>query len=43
MREVVAKRIMETAKGGVKDQETLVDDALRFVATNYKEACKVRA
>lgn len=35
MREVVAKRIMEMALRGVKDRQTLVEDAVRFVATNY--------
>jgi hypothetical protein len=37
MREVVAKRIMEMAQRGVQDQETLVEDALRFVAANYEQ------
>jgi hypothetical protein len=37
MREVVAKRIMEMAQRGVKDQQTLVDDAVRFLFANYKE------
>jgi hypothetical protein len=37
MREVVAKRIMEMAQRGVRDQETLVEDALRFVAANYEQ------
>jgi hypothetical protein len=37
MREVVAKRIMEMAQRGIQDRETLVEDALRFVATNYEE------
>jgi hypothetical protein len=36
MREVVAKRIMEMAQRGVQDRGTLVEDALRFVATNYE-------
>jgi hypothetical protein len=40
MREVVAKRIIEMAQRGVKDQQTLVDDALRFLATNYSGADK---
>jgi hypothetical protein len=39
MREVVAKRIMEMAQRGVQDRETLVEDALRFVAANYEEPC----
>jgi len=37
MREVVAKRIMEMAQGGVQDREALVADALRFVAANYDQ------
>lgn len=37
MREVVAKRIMEMAQRGVRDHETLVEDALRFVAANYEQ------
>jgi hypothetical protein len=41
MREVVAKRIMEMAQRGVKDQQTLVDDAVRFLAANYKEFGKL--
>jgi len=40
MREVVAKRIIEMARRGVQDQQTLVDDALRFLATNYSGADK---
>ena len=40
MREVVAKRIIEMAQRGVKDQQTLVDDALRFLAANYSDAGK---
>jgi hypothetical protein len=43
MREVVAKRIMEMAQRGVRDQETLVQDALRFVATNYEEPSKLKS
>ena len=35
MREVVAKRIIEMAQRGVQDRETLVEDAVRFVSTNY--------
>jgi hypothetical protein len=37
MREVIAKRIMERAQRGVDEREALVTDALRFVATNYKQ------
>ncbi len=40
MREVVAKRIIEMAQRGVKDQQTLVDDALRFLAANYSDTGK---
>jgi hypothetical protein len=36
MREVIAKRIIEMAQQGVKDRHTLVDDAVRFLAANYK-------
>jgi hypothetical protein len=28
---------MEMAQCGVRDQETLVEDALRFVAANYEQ------
>ena len=35
-REVVAKRIIEMAQRGVQDRETLVEDAVRFVTTNYE-------
>jgi hypothetical protein len=34
MREVIAKRIIETAQQGVKDRLTLVDDAVRFLTAN---------
>ena len=40
MREVIAKRILEMAQQGVRDQQTLVDDAVRFVAANYKDVGK---
>ena len=40
MREVVAKRIIEMAQRGVQDRERLVEDALRFVTTNYEESGK---
>ena len=42
MREVIAKRIIEMAQRGVKDQQTLVDDAVRFLAANYKDLGKRR-
>ena len=41
MREVVAKRIMEMAQRGVQDREALVEDALRFVTTNYEQPSKL--
>ncbi len=34
-REVVAKRIIETAQQGVKDPTELADDAVRFFTANY--------
>ena len=40
MREVIAKRIIEMAQRGAKDQQTLVDDAVRFLAANYKDVDK---
>jgi hypothetical protein len=40
MREVIAKRIIVMAQQGVKDQHTLVDDAVRFLAANYKDVGK---
>jgi hypothetical protein len=36
MREVVAKRIIEMAQRGVQERETLVEDAMHFVTTNYE-------
>jgi hypothetical protein len=41
MREVVAKRIIEMAQRGVQDRETLVEDAMRFVTTNYERPSKL--
>jgi hypothetical protein len=38
MREVVAKRIIETAQRGVEDRKALVADALRFIAANYEQS-----
>jgi hypothetical protein len=40
MREVIAKRIIEIAQQGVKDQQILVDDAVRFLAANYRDVRK---
>jgi hypothetical protein len=40
MREVVAKRIIETASlRGVKDPTALADDAVQFLTVNYKDDC----
>ena len=39
MREVIAKRIIETAEKGVKDPSALAEDAVQFLAINYKEDC----
>src|SRR6516162_5760896 len=36
-REIIAKRIMEMAQRGVKDDRTLVDDAVQFLSSNYKD------
>ena len=40
MREVIAKRIIEMAQRGVKDRQTLADDAVRFLTANYKDLGK---
>jgi hypothetical protein len=37
MREVVAKRIIELAQRGVRDQEQLAADAVKFISANYVE------
>ena len=37
MREVVAKRIIEMAQRGVRDQEQLAADAVKFISANYVE------
>jgi hypothetical protein len=37
MREVVAKHIVEIAKQGVRDPQRLADDAVGFVAANYRD------
>lgn len=39
-REVIAKRIMEMAQRGVKEHRTLVDDAVQFLSSNYKDFSK---
>ena len=40
MREVIAKRMIEIAQQGVRDQQILVDDAMRFLAANYRDVGK---
>ena len=37
MREVIAKRIIEMARSGIKDQRQLADDAVRFLEANYND------
>jgi hypothetical protein len=37
MREVVAKRVIETAQRGVKDPTELADDAVQFFTVNYRD------
>jgi hypothetical protein len=37
MREVVAKHIIEMAQRGVRDQDKLAADAVRFISANYVE------
>jgi hypothetical protein len=36
MREVIARRIVDMARHGIKDKKELVDGALRFLAANYR-------
>jgi hypothetical protein len=36
-REIVAKRIIEMARQGVKDPRALSDEAVRFLAANYAD------
>ena len=36
MREVVARRIIDMAQRGAKDQKVLADGAVRFLAANYR-------
>jgi hypothetical protein len=36
MREVVARRIIDMAQRGTKDEKELVDGAIRFLAANYR-------
>jgi hypothetical protein len=40
MREVIAKRIIEMAQQGIRDRQTLVDDAMRFLAANYRDTVR---
>lgn len=37
MREVVAKRIIETARQGIKDPAEIADDAVQFFTLNYAD------
>ena len=37
MREVVARRIIEVAQRGERDQRKLAADAVKFISTNYIE------
>ena len=37
MREVIAKRIIEMAWSGIKDQRQLADDAVRFLEAKYND------
>ena len=36
MREVVARRVIDMAQRGIRDQKELADDAVRFLAANYR-------
>ena len=36
MREIVARRIIDMAQRGIKDQKGLADGAVRFLALNYR-------
>ena len=42
MREVVAKRIIEMAQRGVRDQKLLAADAVKFISANYVENCSAK-
>lgn len=37
MREVIAKRIIEIAQRGTKDQQKLAEDAVSFFRANYDD------
>ena len=41
MREVIAKRIIEMAQQGIRERQTLVDDAMRFLAANYRDTVRL--
>jgi hypothetical protein len=40
MREVVARRIIDMAQRGIRDQKELADRAVRFLAANYRHEPK---
>jgi hypothetical protein len=42
MREVIAKRIIETAQKGVDDPAMLAEDAVHFLAMNYADNREVK-
>ena len=42
MREVVARRIIDMAQRGIRDQKELADGAVRFLAMNYRYERKSR-
>lgn len=42
IREVIAKRIIETAQNGAKDPAVLAEDAVQFLATNYTDDCELK-
>jgi hypothetical protein len=39
MQEVVARRIIEMAKHGIKDRKELAHKAASFIAANYRHRC----
>ena len=42
MREVVARRIIDMAQRGIRDQKELADGAVRFLAANYRHERNLR-
>ena len=42
MREVIAKRVIETAQRGVENSHALADDAVQFVMAHYRDNCPTR-